>query len=620
MSTEAQRVRRLTGISLAASVVSICAVHGPLIGYKAYANPDEAYAMALAERLLEGYKLYDGAVSQRGPLMYYAFEGIAWLHGWDNVVAFRLWALAFALAHLGLVWIVARRALSKRAAIVATTLTGYALAFGFPALDGYALHGETLQLPAMLVGAWLGAIAMRHPPRHRSRWLSLAGAGLLFGVAASIKQSVLLHPLAIVVWIAVDAHRRRSRAWLLELVVLGACCLVVPTIFVVHSASEGTLSQMIYYTVTYNSTVHLQPTTRRLAWLPNVFFRLSDQTGFFFLLGALLSSATPHVLRRVVSAVRLRSFWALFRGWGPTSYFALHALIALASAAGMWRFFPHYFLQAWPFVAIWTGGVAARWMKTKTLRARLDRLTLAVVALLIFCGTLGTVFGERIDGRIAHDRTVQDLGRYLEASTAKEDRIFVWGFSPWLYEYSHRRPAGRYVFETYVTGMVPWFWEKLPIEQARIVPGSVEALLQDLDRERPAVVVDAGAIMLARPMRGYKPFSDWLHASYCFELRLGALDVYRRKLQADTQCAEPYYPYPHVPVDWNGRFLGMPIPRQADQELTRRLPEGNYFKPIWFPSQTPPAHLDALRDSKLVKEEQEAADQGFLIEGEGANP
>lgn len=615
VSSDARRERRLSWIVLAISVVAICAVHGPLIGYKTYANVDEAYAMALAERLLEGQKLYDGAVSQRGPLMYYSFEGIAWLHGWDNIVAFRLWALGFALAHLTLVWVVASRAISRRAGIVATILTGYALAFGFPPGDGYALHGETVQLPAMLLAAWLGAIAMRCPPRHRKRWGYLALSGLLFGVAAAVKQSVLLHPLALVVWIIADARRTgKYRSAALEMVVVGTTSLVVPGLLLLHAAAQGTLQELIYFTVTYNREVHLKPTTQRFAWLAPVFFRLVEQTGFFFLLALLFSNGAPNLFRRVAAALRLRSVGALFRGFGTSSYFALHCLIALATASAMWRFFPHYFIQAWPFAAIWAGAIAHRVVRGPKAKLHLDRLVVAFAGLVLVCATVGTIFGERVDGRVSHDRTVQDIGKYIEASTKSDDRIFVWGFSPWLYQYAHRRPAGRYVFETYVTGMVPWFWEKLSVERARVVPHSVENLLADLQAERPAVVVDAGSIMLARPMGTYQPFSSWLHANYCFELRLGAFDLYRRKEQPDATCAVPWFPHPHLPQDWNGRPLGMPLPKQADEDLRRQLPEGNYFKPLWFPDQPPPAHLDALRDAKRDKEEAEAESEGFSIE------
>ena len=103
---------------LVASSVFLIATHAALIGYKDFANVDESYAMALAQRVLDGHALYHEAISQRGPLMYYAYAFIAKTGGWDNVVNLRLWALGFAFLHVGLVYWGALRLLSRRAAIV----------------------------------------------------------------------------------------------------------------------------------------------------------------------------------------------------------------------------------------------------------------------------------------------------------------------------------------------------------------------------------------------------------------------------------------------------------------------------------------------------------------------
>ncbi len=156
--------------------------------------------------------------------MYYTFEAVAAVAGWDNIVAFRLFGLALALAHVALVWWAARRLLSENAAIIATLVTAYELSFGFPAEDGVAINGETLQLPLLIVAVVLGAFAMRFAPRSRARMMRLVAAGLLFGIASAIKQSAALHPAAIVLWLVIDAHRRRLswRVPIIETLVLAA--------------------------------------------------------------------------------------------------------------------------------------------------------------------------------------------------------------------------------------------------------------------------------------------------------------------------------------------------------------------------------------------------------------
>jgi 4-amino-4-deoxy-L-arabinose transferase-like glycosyltransferase len=597
-----------------ASVVSIGAVHGPLIGYKTFANVDEAYAAALAERLLEGHKLYDGAVSQRGPLMYYSFKAFAWLCGWDNIVALRLWALALAFAHLGLVYWLGRRLLSKTAATVATVITAYALAFGYPPEDAIAINGEPLQLPALILAVGLGWMAIRAHPRSSRRALLLAATGLLFGVAISIKQSVALHPLPVVLFLAIDAHRRRepwTRVAKDAALLLSTTC-IVPALFVLNAAASGTLKQFYYYTIVYNRDVHLHPTTKHFEWLPTLFFRLTGETFFFMGVVLLLGFAIPFLVGRVRAASRLRSGWALVRAEGATSYLAYHFVLAFFGATVMYRFFPHYYLQAAPFMALVAASVVDRYFR-RPRTARSARVIVSTFTLfVVFASALGCVFGEKVDGRVSHDRTHTDAAKYIMATTEPSDRIFVWGFSPWLYEYAHRRPAGRYVFSTYVTGFVPWYWEKLSVEKARIVPGSVEALLGDLAREKPAIVVDAGSVMMARPMRLYDAPTAWLYEHYCFEVRFGALDVYRRKPDGG-RCAYPWFPRSAPVVDWLGRSMGIPLPLTLDYANAAELPIGNYLKPIWFTRGPKPRGLEAVRDRRREKEEAEGAAEGFFV-------
>ncbi|HSQ62798.1 MAG TPA: glycosyltransferase family 39 protein, partial [Polyangiaceae bacterium] len=450
----------LTTFVLFASFASVVAAHAPLIGYKTYANVDEGYAAALASRLLDGHKLYQGAISQRGPLMYYTFEAIGAAFGWDNIVAVRLVALALALAHVFLVYWMGRKLVSKPAALVATLVTAYALSFGFPPEDGMAVNGESLQLPALLVGVTVGATAMRHASLSRARLVRLFVAGVAFGVAVAIKQSIVLHPAVLVLWLVIDAHRRQARwtAPLLEVCVVGAGVLLVPLAFVVYAATQGTLADLYYYTVTYNRTVHMRPATRHFEWLPWVFFRMTGETTFILVTTLLFGLAIPRAAARARAAWVTRSAWALARGFGPRRYLMLHLVVAFVSASAMWRFFPHYYLQCFPFFALCVGAVLEPWFRFRPAAANATVWAFGAFT-MIFAG-VACDFSERVDGRVSHDETVTTMGKVIMATTNREDRIFVWGFSSWLYGYAHRRPAGRYMFETYVTGFVPWYWQK----------------------------------------------------------------------------------------------------------------------------------------------------------------
>lgn len=616
MKTPSRSFRFPPIAALVVGFVAIIAVHGPLIGYGTFANVDEAYAGALASRILDGHKLYVGAVSQRGPLMYYVYTAIAWLHGWDNIRALRLWALAIALLNVYAVYQFARSFLPRAGVVISTFLMSYALAFGVPPFDGLALHGESLQLPALTFGCLVGAHALRQRGDDKRRRLLLAASGLLFGIAVAIKQSAALHPLTLSLWLYADARRngRSTRRIFEDVALVISGTLLLPALFLVHAWLQGTLKEFYYYTVIYNRDVHLRPTRKIFPLLTPFFLRLTEQTGYFAFIAATLSVVLPRTLQRLKGAIGSRSLAPLIRGFGLKAYLIANLTVAVASASALYRFFPHYFVQSLPFLSLTVGALLAPLASRKLYAKAFSRLAVGAHVTLIGAAALGTVFGERVDGRVTHDRTPQLCGKLIASTTRPDDRIFVWGFSPWIYQYAHRKPAGRFVFETYVTGFVPWFWDRLELEKSRIVPGSVEALLDDLEREKPEIVVDAGSVMMSRPMRGYEKPGRWLNEKYCFEYRIAAFDLYRRRPEGKA-CPQPFVPLPYEAVNWNGTPMGIPLPLSFDRSHEKRLPYGNFMKPIWFSEGPPPPAIvfEVARDKATEHDEIEAEHDGFYI-------
>jgi hypothetical protein len=564
--------------ALAAAGIAIGAAHGPLIGYGKLANVDEAYAVSLAQRLLEGQKLYQGAISQRGPLMYYTYELIAYLGGWDNVRALRVSALAFSLAQLLAIYSLAKSIFGAAEATVTALVVGYALSAGIPDYDRFALNGELLQVPLLILSCWLVMLALRESPtaqRGSPRLVHfgrLFSAGMALGCAVSIKQTVLVHALPVVIWIIARCLHGRVRAGAaigeLGGFMLGLGLPVAG--FLLHASHNGTLTDLYYYTVRYNLVVHvggatnsalaLSPLTRELR--ANTLFSIS----ILFLLG--------HLIPRIAAAL------SPLKRWSPSAsifdedvFLWLQWLVALVSAVSLQRFFAHYFIPVIPFIGILLGRI---------LRGPLERIAPCLYTrfaggggvTLLAVAAVETYQLEKIDGRVAHGREVERLSRYVEATTTPEDRVFVWGFSPWVYVYSHRRAAGRYVFGTYLTGLVPWFHQSLSLEKSRIVPGSVDALLGDLDRETPEIVVDAGSVMLARSMRTYDAPAAWLHRNYCFEVRIPGFDVYRRK-KLSHKCDTDVFPVVQGAYDFYGRKIDVSVPKTVDAESSGLLNQGD---------------------------------------------
>lgn len=575
---------RVHGAVFASCAVALISIHAPLIGYKAYANVDEGYAVAIGERLNEGFKLYEGAISQRGPFMYYFFAALTRTFGWDNIVALRIAALFLVLVHVGLVAGIAWRFLSTRAAVVAAVVTTYALGFGLPSIDGMALHAESLQVPFLLGGSIAIVLATR--TQRRRVWLIVGG--LLFGAAVSIKQSALLQPLPSLLWLMVESRGGKGagrQTFLHDCLLFAGALATVPLFFVAHAAVNGTLESLVYYTFTYNLTVHLRPSEVLLSSASLI--PLSDNvvrlTAFTAATVGLSVALGRYLVRRLRRAFTERSPRALYRSFDLRVYFTLHFLVATGSGAAMYRFFPHYFVPSIPFLGLAIAG----WLKRPLASARIgSQLEVSSASFLIVVAIFATYINEKIDGRVGHEELVQKVGAYVARTTKPDAKLFVWGFSPWLYGYSHRRPAGRYVFETYVTGFVPWFHDILEQEPARVVPGSMDALLHDLARETPEVVVDAGSVMIARPMRSFAPAAEWLRTNYCFELRIGAYDIYRRRV-GNAPCASSQLPRPHEPVDFYGNSIPVSMPPLAAGEPSLPLCTARPSDATWFAE--PPA-------------------------------
>ena len=460
--------------------------------------------------------------------------------------------------------------------------------FGFPAVDGIALNGETLQLPALLAGAALGALAMRSPPGTKRRRLRLLLAGVLLGSAIAVKPSAGLHPLPMLVWLAIDAAKRTHarRVATLDALIFVLSVVLVPAAFLAHAAAQGTLASLLYYCVTYNLAVHKNASPDLFPGLGPLYDHLRGHTLYFVLTLGAFASVVPFALRRIAAAARSRSLRALGRGFGARHYLALHAIAALALASSLPQHFAHYYVPATPFLALCAAASVDRLFRVRATARGARRAAILAASFVAFsCGAFAYVTALA-GGRVTHDVTVERAARYVEAHSRPDDKIFVWGFSPWIYGYSHRRPAGRYLFHTYVTGFVPLFWWALDSEPKRVVPGSMEALLGDLDREKPELVVDAGSLMIARPMRAYAPAAAWLHMGFCFEARVGAFDVYRRKHGAT--CDVPWFPCQHPTLDHWGRPLGVLTPPIVDLAESRRLPETGNDEPHGFdPTSTP---------------------------------
>jgi hypothetical protein len=274
---------------------------------------------------------------------------------------------------------------------------------------------------------------------------------------------------------------------------------------------------------------------RRAAAVPYTVVALFRDITTWLLLGFVAAAITGLFISRRHPKVEWRAMERLRQTASP--WFAIvQSVAAFAGALFTFRFFPHYFVEFFPFAAIVIGYVATQSLERADAE---DKPALASAATMVLGGVMilviaNSALARNVRLRRETDRWYQDpaadpIVRYVAERTTPDQTVFVWGFRAETYLSAHRYPGSRFVYTVYPAGVVPWFQATHEEEERRVVPGSREQLLDDLEREKPELVIDAGRSMNGRYMYNYPVLRSYLDRKYCFMRYVDGEPVYRRR-------------------------------------------------------------------------------------------
>jgi hypothetical protein len=426
-------------------------------------NSDEAYLATEAQIINDGGRLYTDAVDRKPPLVPYVYAAVFRATGSDDLAPVRVLAVfAHAITAL-LLASEARRRFRGRYTDLAVGVLFLLAASAFRPQDAQAANFEVFMLPFMTAAVVLGA-------RRKVAW---SGVAIAAATLAKQTAATTLLPLA---WLAWKARRARG------LVVL-AVCFAAPVLavavvvgfhdffFWVFTGSGGYLDAGGAYGYVVGLGV--------------------KNTGWF-----LFGSAALIVLAA--------SAW---RRWRDDVDLWLWVVAGVVAVAAGLRFFPHYYLQLLPPLAL----LAGRGLTTVTFFRR--RRGIALVALLALAPVvwyLPSAFAARTDRNL---RVALDAAAYVRAHTRPGDRVLVWGQAPEVYWASDRQPATRFPTTGFVTGASggrpP---ERVGAQYA--TPGAMRDFLADLRAHPPALIVDMSSANQrnagAYPPRTVSAFSRFL--------------------------------------------------------------------------------------------------------------
>lgn len=458
----------------------------PTFGFSLW-NVDEAIHAAAARTILDGGVLYRDAIDQRTPLTYYVEAGIFRLCGENNLWAVRC-GIALLIAATGILLYLAGRRLQSAGAgcagaILYVLLTSCVLSSG----DAYAANTEWFVAffsTAAAVVFLAGAIPV--PPRR------LFMAGLLYGCAFLSKQPALLDLAAPVVALAYAGWQQsaRARPMLGQFFALLAGWLAPVLVALGYFAAKGALHDGLFYTWTYNIRFYGPEITTadRLGSLA-VPFQLIGASQVvllcLWLAGALV------VLHRLMQRSPPPPEAAANPG---LMFVATWSLAGLAGAAAGGRGFDHYTIQFLAPFCLGAGLVLAwlfGWARSASTRLLYRIAAFALLAAVAYALGSATLSARR---RTLPEDPCLRVSAYIREHSAPADRIFVWGYHPDIYLHSDRRPASRFLYASFISGLIPWT-NTAPERDTgyAVVPGAMETLRQDLTARPPVFIVDCSA-------------------------------------------------------------------------------------------------------------------------------
>ena len=466
MGVLAHRSRRRFCLAALGIVLLTIAIRLPSLVHSRPIDSEAMYSV-VADEIVDGGRPYIDAVERKPPLLFWTYAAIFKVAGEYNWMALHFVALLWTLCALAGLFAAGIELFDCNTGLIAAVLycvfqpwwTGRTLSF-----DGEML----MNLPII----WAWAIAFR---RSSSRLRpELFAAGVLLGAAFLLKQPAAIAAVPLGVYLLLPSYRA-DRSLTRTNSIIQATMLTLGFFAVLGSVTivlwkQGILHEAFYWTISDHD-------------VPHVFW----QKGIVITL-AFLAACLPLVLGAVMVCRDKDEIWA---GRTPerTALLGLLAASAIGAAASA-RFYPHYYIQLIPplallaapyYARLWSGTIQPRYWLLR------PRVTYAWLALTIIVFSIAHWVG------LAQGSVPSEEGRYLLTHSAPGDRIFVWGLSSAIYLDAHRRPASRYIATFPLTGYV--FGGTIPgfDTRSRILPGAWSTLEQDFTKHPPAYIVDLEA-------------------------------------------------------------------------------------------------------------------------------
>jgi hypothetical protein len=332
------------------------------------------------------------------------------------------------------------------------------------------------------------ALGLYSTPTARRTGLS----GMLLGLAGLLKPTLIGTWVAIglrELWSAVRSDGRRAALGRIMLLGLGAAAVVALAVaaFAVAGGLPWAIDQAVRYNLLYSAFA--TPSARIDAVLDGA--RLTVPSGLFAagVLGWALALADrrPHPV--VVSL----------------ALFALPVEIALATSGRAY----HYYFLAW----LPSLGVLAGYLASRALRFTPRFGTTVVAVALVAMSVRPAMLIARL-AALGDDGASRGAAAYVREHSAAGDLVLIWGSRTEINVLAERRSPTSYVYQY------------APLAtRGYSTPGRFTAFLEDLERSRPLLIVDASKDSVVTPPLDRARFASWVSPEPQYEWPPGAARI-----------------------------------------------------------------------------------------------
>jgi hypothetical protein len=421
---------------------------------------EEAYPAAAAIQILNGKMLYRDVWFDKPPL-----SALVYLL-WDARmgVLLRIAGAAFVFACCLMLWRFARDLWGPREGLAAALLLGFFLTFGIPAAV-MALAPDLLMVL----------------PHIAAVYLAWRGRPLLSGLVAGV--ALLVNAKAFFVLAACLFFAWGGVGWLLA-------GFAIPNIVALIWFGQPYLDQVWRWGAMYSEQTFSFATG---------FIRTANWAGFQ---SALIVGAAVALWKQD------RWRWKMI-AW---------LLVSLAAVAAGWRFFPRYYFQLLPVMAL----LAARGY-TLLGRSRVAMLALLLIPLIRFGPRYVMLADDLVhhrqsnwsdlalneDSRAAADRILRTGTRPGTPPVAlRAETLLVWGYRPDIFTYTRMRAGSRFLDSQPLTGVLA---DRHLTSSQAFAPAWAARNRRELIANDPTWIVDGlGPLNPALAITNYPDLSEWL--------------------------------------------------------------------------------------------------------------